>query len=303
MKASAAQCRRLLEFQVSSTVPVTTPCASLRSFHTTASQQRSSNLETSAPSSSSPADQLAPVNPRWLSDVKQRIGKCIMFGLRPKQVLAAGSILSEITRDWRDLVVGSEGFLTSPDRRGLYRQRVVWGEMDSMGHVNNVTYNRYAESGRVEWALKYAEYIDPIHAQAWTELVSPKSEGLILRRITTDFKFPMKWPDRVTVYHKLTSAPTPSTEALLLDVVILSEKHQRPAARVAEDCAIYDYVQGRKVKMHPFMLKAFKETWRLQEEAKRANTQRVRNILQRVRQLELESWDREGAVEDLGSHA
>jgi hypothetical protein len=72
------------------------------------------------------------LSPRWLSDVKQRIGKCITFGLKPHQVDEAGKMLAEISQDWRELVAGSEGFLTGPKRRGLYRQEVVWGEMDSM---------------------------------------------------------------------------------------------------------------------------------------------------------------------------
>ena len=50
-------------------------------------------------------------------------------------------------------------------------------------------YNRYAETGRVEWAMKYAKYIDPAHAETWRELVTPKSIGLILKKITTEFKF------------------------------------------------------------------------------------------------------------------
>lgn len=74
----------------------------------------------------------ATLSSRWLSDTKQRIGKCIMFGLKPHQTAQAGSILEEIARDWRELLAGSEGYLTGSDRRGLYRQAVVWGEMDSM---------------------------------------------------------------------------------------------------------------------------------------------------------------------------
>jgi len=44
----------------------------------------------------------------------------------------AGSILEEIADDWRELVAGSEGYLTSPTRRGLHRWPVAWGEQDSM---------------------------------------------------------------------------------------------------------------------------------------------------------------------------
>lgn len=75
---------------------------------------------------------VAALSPRWLSDLKRRIGKCISFGLRPEQVRRAGNILQVVGREWRDLVVGSEGFLTGLGRAGLERHRVVWGEMDSM---------------------------------------------------------------------------------------------------------------------------------------------------------------------------
>lgn len=72
------------------------------------------------------------LSPRWLSDVKTRVGACITFGLTPPQIALAGSILEEIAEDWRELVAGSEGYLTSPTRRGLHRWPVAWGEQDSM---------------------------------------------------------------------------------------------------------------------------------------------------------------------------
>ena len=41
----------------------------------------------------------------------------------------------------RELVAGSEGFLTGRQWRGLYRQEVVWGEMVSI-LSNELAYNR-----------------------------------------------------------------------------------------------------------------------------------------------------------------
>jgi hypothetical protein len=79
----------------------------------------------------------ASLNPRWLSETKARIGKCMTFGLTNEQVKEAGSILQEIAHDWRGLIAGSEGFLTEENRRGLYRQEVVWGEMDSMVRLHS----------------------------------------------------------------------------------------------------------------------------------------------------------------------
>ena len=77
------------------------------------------------------------------------------------------------------------------------------------GHVNNVVYNRYAESARVNWALNFATS-DSSHRHEWMvrptidwkdlksvlnwsielqHLMTPKSIGLILRSIKTDYKF------------------------------------------------------------------------------------------------------------------
>ena len=72
------------------------------------------------------------ISPRWLSELPPRIGNCLTFGTSPAQTEEASSILDLVARDWRTLLAGSEGFLTSPSRRGLYRQAVVWGDMDSM---------------------------------------------------------------------------------------------------------------------------------------------------------------------------
>jgi len=87
----------------------------------------------------------------------------------------------------------------------------------------------------------------------------------------------------------------------VLDVLILSEVHQRPAARCVEDIVVYDYRKGKKTPLAPFMAEAFKETWRLQEESKKRNSERVNHLLDRVRSLEKDTWDRADAVEDLGS--
>ena len=111
----------------------------------------------------------------------------------------------------------------------------------------------------------------------------------------------MTWPDRISVYHKLRAAPTTSTDSFVLDVIILSEKHQRPAARCVEEIVVYDYRQGVKSPLKDFMVDKLRETYDQQEQAKIRNERRARDLLQRVERLEQESWDRSGAVEDIGS--
>lgn len=161
-------------------------------------------------------------------------------------------------------------------------------------------YNRWAETGRIAWTRNYATDIDRAHADYWKQLMTPTGEGLILREITTQYKLPLKFPDRISVYHKLSRKPDAS-DALLLDCVILSETKQRIAARTFEDIALYNYDAGKKVNKPDWMLELLLETWHLQEQSKQHNSSRVRNLLNQVRRLELESWDREDAVEDTGS--
>lgn len=99
----------------------------------------------------------------------------------------------------------------------------------------------------------------------------------------------MAWPDRISVYHKLRSAPTASTDSIILDGLVLSERHQRPAARCVEDIVFYDYQHGVKSPLRDFMVDKFRETFELQEIAKRRNERRIEDLLQRVERLEKQS--------------
>jgi hypothetical protein len=102
------------------------------------------------------------------------------------------------------------------------------------------------------------------------------------------------------VLHKLRSRPTEDADHFLLDVIILSESHQRPAARCEEDVVIYDYRAAKKTALPPFVLTKLLETFELQEKTKAACSHQVQQLLSRVRDLEKASWDRPDAVEDMG---
>jgi hypothetical protein len=52
----------------------------------------------------------------------------MMFGLQPAQIDEGGKILNQLAKEWRELIAGSEGFLTDAKRRSLFRHGVVWGE-------------------------------------------------------------------------------------------------------------------------------------------------------------------------------
>ncbi|KAG0138675.1 thioesterase-like superfamily-domain-containing protein [Tuber indicum] len=237
-------------------------------------------------------------NPRWLSDTKDRIGRLFFHGATPEESREAGEILSLLTNNWREYIAGSEGFLTGETRRGLFRHNVVWGDMDSMGntacHVNNVTYTRWAESARVNWAWNFAKHVDPVNRNLWAELCSSRGVGLILKSIQVDYKLPIEWPDKVTVYHKLSEV---GDSSFTLGVIILSEKHQRLAARCMEDIVVYNYKPkgtsppGR-APLPEFVRIQFESTLQLQKEARDDALSGIRDIDARVNGLEMKVLSR-----------
>lgn len=66
---------------------------------------------------------------------------------------------------------------------------------------------------------------------------------------------------------------------------------------------IYDYRTAKKTEMLPFMKDVLEDTFRLQEEAKLRARTRIWDLIARVEKLEKETWNREDAVEDLGSRS
>jgi hypothetical protein len=201
----------------------------------------------------------------------------------------------------------------------------------TQGHVNNVNYFRYAESARVNWITNFAVHADPAHREQWSELMTPKSVGLIMRTLRCEFKFvrfysfppfssthmtsitptdpmplnkPMTYPDRISVYHKLRADPssssTPDNSAFALDCIVLSHNARRIAARLEEDIVIYDYRKAGKTAMPDYMVALFGETFRLQEQETRRARLRIWGLIAEVEELERETWDREDAVEDVG---
>ncbi len=113
----------------------------------------------------------------------------------------------------------------------------------------------------------------------------------------------MVYPDTISVFHKLRSRPEshPAPSAFFLDCIVLSHQQQRPAARLAEDIVIYDYTKAGKTEMPSFMQSMFSETYDLQQQETIRSRSRIWDLIRTVEKLEKETWDREDAVEDVGS--
>jgi acyl-CoA thioester hydrolase len=71
----------------------------------------------------------------------------------------------------------------------VVEQAVVWGEMDSYRHVNNVAYFRYFENARLE----YVRRLD------WPDYEQETGIGPILAATSARFRKPLTWPDVILI--------------------------------------------------------------------------------------------------------
>ncbi|KAK2044029.1 hypothetical protein LZ31DRAFT_467303 [Colletotrichum somersetense] len=245
----------------------------------------------------------AALSPRWLSDLQARIARCAGRGLRGRQAEELEAVRQAVDAQWLELFAGREGFLTGPGWRGLDRHTVTWGDqvrygapsklarrherqLTVAGHVNNVVYNKYAESARFNWLRNFATTIDPEHADDWNAFLSSRDVGLIMRSMKTDYKFPMAYPDHVTVLHKLVSKPAYGTDYIFLEALLISDAHRRPAARCFEDIVVYDYKSAKRAPLKPFMVDRLRETYEAQEETRVASERKVWGLIDAVQRLE-----------------
>jgi acyl-CoA thioester hydrolase len=113
---------------------------------------------------------------------------------------------------------------------------VVWGEMDAMGHVNNIVYFRYFENARIA----YFEKIDFIHFMNETGI------GPILAATQCKFRLPLTYPDKVSIGAKIAKLEDAS---LTMAYYVVSHKHQKIAAEGEGMIVSYDYRGNKKVSI------------------------------------------------------
>src|SRR5205814_4347086 len=115
----------------------------------------------------------------------------------------------------------------------VIHQAVVWGDMDSYAHVNNVVYFRYFENARialldrVEWLRSMRETgLGPIAASTSARFRKPLTypDHILIGARVADVQ-----PDRVTIEHRIVSTRWDAV-ATVGEVVVVS----------------FDYRQGRK---------------------------------------------------------
>lgn len=113
---------------------------------------------------------------------------------------------------------------------------VAWGEMDAFGHVNNIVYFRYFESGRIAYFM---------HLQL-PEFLNQSGVGPILASVNCRYKFPLTFPDTISVGTRVDNM---DDDRLTMLHRIVSQRHQRIAAEGSGVVVTYDYRTNTKASI------------------------------------------------------
>lgn len=116
----------------------------------------------------------------------------------------------------------------------IVTQAVVWGEMDSYQHVNNVVYFRYFENGRLEYFRRLR----------WFELEETTGVGPILQATNARFRRPLTYPDTIHIGTRLKEI---QDDRFVIEHNIVSEALNE-VATVGEGVIVtFHYASGKKV--------------------------------------------------------
>lgn len=111
---------------------------------------------------------------------------------------------------------------------------IAWGQMDAFRHLNNTTYFRFFESGRIAYfeRLNFMEYMEETGV------------GPILASTNCRFRIPLTYPDNVSIG---TRVSTIEEDRFTMEYVVVSHKHQKVAADGSGLIVCFDYKENRKV--------------------------------------------------------
>ena len=112
---------------------------------------------------------------------------------------------------------------------------VAWGDMDAAQHVNNTVYFRYFESARIAYFERIAFGLD-----------FPHSIGPILAHAQCRFRFPLTYPDTVSVGTGVTGL---GEDRFVMRCTVISHRHGKVAAQGDGLIVSYDYRKQQKVPL------------------------------------------------------
>jgi acyl-CoA thioester hydrolase len=113
---------------------------------------------------------------------------------------------------------------------------VAWGEMDSMGHVNNIVYFRYFESARIA-------YFERVGFMAH---MGETGVGPILASTQCRFRLPLAYPDTVSVGARVSET---GDDRFVMQYLVVSHRHAKAAAEGEGLVVCFDYRAQKKAPL------------------------------------------------------
>ncbi|MDP6654702.1 MAG: thioesterase family protein [SAR324 cluster bacterium] len=113
---------------------------------------------------------------------------------------------------------------------------VIWGDMDSFQHVNNVIYFRYFESARIQY----------FEAVGLMDIVEQLGIGPILGSTSCRYRTPLTYPDTVYVGAKITEM---HEKRFTMEYLIVSEQHPETVAEGSGVVICYNYQKNQSTQI------------------------------------------------------
>lgn len=113
---------------------------------------------------------------------------------------------------------------------------VIWGDMDSFQHVNNVIYFRYFESARIQY----------FEAVGLMDIVKQLGVGPILGSTSCRYRTPLTYPDTVYVGAKITEM---HEKRFTMEYLIVSEQHPETVAEGSGVVICYNYQKNQSTQI------------------------------------------------------
>lgn len=114
---------------------------------------------------------------------------------------------------------------------------VQWGDMDSIGHVNNAIYFRYIESGRIA-------YFNAINDQS--NYTAGVMQGPILADIQCSFIGQLKYPEKIDVGTRTSRI---GTKSFTIEAAIFAEGEDEPRATSRGVVVWFDYTAQKTIAL------------------------------------------------------
>jgi acyl-CoA thioester hydrolase len=122
---------------------------------------------------------------------------------------------------------------------------IAWGDMDAMGHVNNTTYLKYFETGRIFYFGK----------MLIGQMMEKYKLGPILASQTCYYKAALRFPDKIFVGVKVSKL---EVDSFTMSFIIISDTTKRIAAEGEGNHAFYNYKEKKRVNLPDRLVRRIK---------------------------------------------